>query len=100
VGLPTLGRSGWCRFESLTKCLPEFHGVEPTRETLLMAIANGDFELIRLIWERLLQEHDRHNRRALEGKHCDLVADQARRPSWPGHVHKIKLAMCSGHNPR
>jgi hypothetical protein len=50
--------------KGVTKCLLEFHGVEPTRERLLMAIANGDFELIRLIWERLLQEdetrHDLH----------------------------------------
>jgi hypothetical protein len=37
----------------MTKCLLEFHGAKPTRETLLMAISTGNFELIKMIRERL-----------------------------------------------
>jgi hypothetical protein len=41
----------------VTKCLLEFHGARPTRETLKMALSSGNIELIRLMWERLPEEH-------------------------------------------
>jgi hypothetical protein len=37
----------------VSKCLLEFHGARPTRETLKMAISSGNLELIRMIWARL-----------------------------------------------
>jgi hypothetical protein len=42
----------------VTKCLLEFHGAKPTRETLKMALSSGDLELIRLMWQRLPGEHE------------------------------------------
>jgi hypothetical protein len=40
----------------VTKCLLEFHGAKPTRETLKMAVSGGNLELIRLMWQRLPYE--------------------------------------------
>jgi hypothetical protein len=40
----------------VSKCLLEFYGAKPTRETLMMAISSGNVEMIRLIWARLPEE--------------------------------------------
>jgi hypothetical protein len=53
----------------VSKCLLEFHGAKPTRETLKMAIAIGNLELIRLIWARLPDEQ--HSR----GDLLEVAAD-------------------------
>jgi hypothetical protein len=45
----------------VAKYLLEFHEVTPTRDTLKMALATGNPELIRLIWQRL-PEGDRRRR--------------------------------------
>jgi hypothetical protein len=37
----------------MSRCLVEFHGAKPTRETLKMALSSGKIELIELILERL-----------------------------------------------
>jgi hypothetical protein len=44
----------------VSKCLFEFHGARPTRETLKMAISSGTLDLIRLLWSRLPgEQHSR-----------------------------------------
>jgi hypothetical protein len=42
----------------VTKCLLEFHGAEPAREALKMALSSGNLESIRLMWQRLPDEHE------------------------------------------
>jgi hypothetical protein len=38
---------------SVSRCLVEFHGAKPTRDTLKMALSSGKIELIELILERV-----------------------------------------------
>jgi hypothetical protein len=38
---------------SVSKCLVEFHGANPTRDTLKMALSSGKIELIEFILERV-----------------------------------------------
>jgi hypothetical protein len=40
------------------RCLLEFYGAAPTREGLKLAVSTGNLELIRLMWERLPEEHE------------------------------------------
>jgi hypothetical protein len=49
----------------VAKSLLEFHGARPTRETLKMALSSGNFELVRICWERLPDEQQQRNRRDL-----------------------------------
>jgi hypothetical protein len=42
----------------VAKCLLEFHEARPTRETLKMALSSGNFELVRICWERLPDEQE------------------------------------------
>jgi hypothetical protein len=53
----------------VSKCLLEFHKAKPTRNTLKLAIASGNIELIRLIWTRLPDEQ--HSR----GDLLEIAAD-------------------------
>jgi hypothetical protein len=53
----------------VSKCLLEFHGAKPTRETLKMAISIGNNELVRMIWARLPSEQ--HSR----GDLLEVAAD-------------------------
>jgi hypothetical protein len=43
----------------VAKYLLEFLGARPTRETLKMALASGNLELIRMCWGRLPAEHEK-----------------------------------------
>jgi hypothetical protein len=40
----------------VAKYLLEFHDAKPTRETLMMALSSGNFELVRMCWGRLPDE--------------------------------------------
>jgi hypothetical protein len=50
----------------LTKCLLEFHAAKPTRETLKMALAAGNLELIRLVRRQLREAELEHRVDLLE----------------------------------
>jgi hypothetical protein len=50
----------------VAKSLLEFHEAKPTGETLKMALSSGDFELVRICWERLPGEQEKERRDLLE----------------------------------